>query len=70
MQNSIIEECISIIGTLCCVLIIRYTMELSTPQQDMYMLQWYYEEAISVWKRGNFESMMHWYRAKKLLDYD
>lgn len=70
MQRVILEEIITVLGTIVSVMIIRYMMDLSSPEKDLYMIEWYIEELKVQWHHGSFTEMVHWYRARKLLDYD
>ena len=69
MIERILFEIISIAGTIITVLFVRWMMELSSPEEDLLMIERFVVRLVDTWKAGSFEQVMIWYRVRKLLDY-
>jgi len=69
MVERIIFELISIAGTIVTVCIVRWMMELSSPEEDLLMIERFVVRLVDTWKAGSFEQVVIWYRVRKLLDY-
>ena len=67
MLYEILSQCISIIGTLIAVLAVRYLMELSTPVDDLFVIERFLLGELYRWKVGTFESLVDRYRFNKLM---
>ena len=70
MLNEIIYQIINISGTIIAVLAVRYLMELSTPEHDLWALDRFLGRMVHRWEQGQFENLVVWYRVRKLLNYD